>query len=92
MQFHTYKKVAFVKPNGELKEFIAKTRCWTFHREFSCSRYFAFCSTLFEMMLTHDTYTWRKDTQKKDDVRLSNKLSLTAAVNITLWERERETY
>lgn len=31
-----------------------------------------------------------KDTQKKDDVRLSHKLSLTTAVNITLWRKERE--
>lgn len=32
----------------------------------------------------------RKDTQKKDDVRFGHKLSLAAAVNVTLWEREKE--
>lgn len=30
-----------------------------------------------------------KDTEKKDDVRLGHKLSLTAAVDITLWGTRR---
>lgn len=30
-----------------------------------------------------------KDTQKKDDVRLGHKLSLTAAVDVALWRRGR---
>lgn len=34
---------------------------------------------------------WLKDTQEEDDVRLSDKLSLTAAMNITLENRGRQT-
>lgn len=40
----------------------------------------------------HTQKQWWKDTQKKDDVRLSHKLSLAAAMNIALWEWKRERH
>lgn len=35
--------------------------------------------------------TCQKDTQQKDDVRLGHKLSLAAAMDVTLWRKERHT-